>query len=67
MSQEAGITGGENKMTFRVCSRLAAGRFLLGLCWQADCWGVARALPLLSKDRNTNIVRITFARVLCWF
>lgn len=67
MSQETGITGEENKMPFKVCSRLAAGRFLLGLCWQADRWGVARALPLLSKDRNTNIVRITFARVLCWF
>lgn len=54
-----------NRMPFTACSRLAAGGFLLGLCWQEDHWGVAWALPLLNKDRNTDVVRITFARVLC--
>lgn len=65
MSWETGITGGENGMLFEVCSRLAAGRFLLGLCWQADHQGVAWTLPLLNKNRNRDVVIITFARVLC--
>ena len=28
---------------------------------------VVRSLSLLNKGRNIDTVRITFARVLCWF